>query len=202
MDRGQNVGLFLDQRENRQRIYESSKSKSVLNLFAFTCGFSVQAARGGAAKVVSVDLFRSYLDWGKENFRENELDPDLQHYEWRCMDSLEYLAWAKKKDLRFDTIICDPPSFSRSKKSKKVFRVDKDFGVLLKACADRLNLGGTLFFSTNFEKWDANLWFEKLSTTAQEAGLEAIEQNPSQWDFEWQTKAAMLKSFCLTKATR
>ena len=65
-------GLFLDQRQRRRWVKENSKDKDVLNLFAFTCGFSLNAACGEARSVVSVDLFAKYLEWGKENFELNE----------------------------------------------------------------------------------------------------------------------------------
>ncbi len=74
---GFSVGLFLDHRDNRSRIRELARDKDVLNLFAYTCGFSVCAALGGAQQTVSVDVAPKHLDWGRENFAANHiiLDP-------------------------------------------------------------------------------------------------------------------------------
>ncbi len=200
LERGQNFGLFLDQRERRQWLRDRSQGKKVLNLFAFTCGFSLNAATGGASQVVSVDLFGKYLDWGKENFQLNGLQPDAPLYEWRRMDSFDYLRYAKKKGLQFDFIVCDPPSFSRSKKSKKVFRVDKDYPELIKLCVDCLAPQGTLLFSTNFEKWELAKWIKNLDKALETLGECTLQTSPSQWDYEWQNFAANLKAFFITKA--
>lgn len=195
LDRGQNFGLFLDQRQRRQWVQAQSSHKKVLNLFAFTCGFSVNAAKGGASQVVSVDSFAKYLNWGKENFQLNQLDPESKPYEFRCMDSLEYLKYAAKKEMKFDIIICDPPSFSRNKKSKKVFRVERDFKALIAACSKVLTPTGTLLFSTNYEKWDYHRWLKELKLTGHEFDLTEVSASHSQWDYEWQKHQANLKAF-------
>lgn len=159
-DQGHNYGLFLDQRENRAFLKSHCAGKSILNLFSFTCGFSVCAALGDASEVVSVDIYQKYLDWGKQNFNLNNLrSENFSFYPW---EATKYLAWASKKNKRFDWVICDPPSFSRSKGSG-VFRVEKDFGPLVEQAFSVLNPGGTLWFSTNFEKWSVDQWRRKLN---------------------------------------
>ncbi len=198
LDRGHNFGLFLDQRERRQWLREKSQNLSVLNLFAFTCGFSLVAALGGAKRVVSVDTMGKYLRWGQENFQLNELD--AQNYEFVCMDSFDYLNYAKKKAFKFDVIICDPPSFSRQKKTKKVFKIEKDAASLLKLCSDNLHSGGTLLFSTNFEKWDLKRWRQFLQHEALDLGFKSCATSFSQWDYELSEKNSNLKAFFLKKA--
>jgi len=71
---GFSVGLFLDQRDNRSRIREMSRGKDVLNLFAYTCGFSAAAAVGGAKSTTSVDVSPKHLEWGRTNFALNGID--------------------------------------------------------------------------------------------------------------------------------
>ncbi len=200
LDRGQNFGLFLDQRERRQWLRDNSANLSVLNLFAFTGGFSLNAALGGARLVVTVDLFGKYLEWGKENFVLNSLNPEDEKFHWRRMDALDYLRFASKKNLQFDRIVCDPPSFSRSKKSKKVFRVERDYPEFLKLCLDCLGPKGVLLFSTNYEKWNLGQWQKKLEKTAEELSIGAIRTSRSQWDYEWQNIEANLKAFFLFRA--
>ncbi len=67
------TGLFLDHRMTRQLFQKKSKSKDVLNLFAYTGSFSVHAALGGAKSVTTVDMSNTYIDWAKENFKINKL---------------------------------------------------------------------------------------------------------------------------------
>lgn len=198
LERGQNFGLFLDQRDRRLWVKKNSSEKSVLNLFAFTCGFSLNAALGGASQVVSVDLYKKYLQWGRENFELNSLDPSRSQYEWRAMDSREYLKFAGRKQLQFDMVICDPPSFSRDKKNG-VFRVERDHPELLQACWDLLKPKGTLLFSTNFEKWDLDTWKTHLEALLGTWKGARLEVSPSQWDFEWQSQSANLKAFFIKK---
>ncbi len=200
LQRGQNFGLFLDQRQRRQWVRENSENKKVLNLFAFTGGFSVNAALGGAQQVVTVDLFAKYLEWGKENFKLNNIDPEDKRYQWRRMDSLDYLNFARKKGIKFDCIVCDPPSFSRNKKSKKVFRVERDFPELIEACMDCLQPKGVLLFSTNYEKWDLKKWQVRLQEVCQTLPVKSLQTSPSQWDFEFQNQDAILKAFYITKS--
>lgn len=65
------TGLFLDHRETRQLVAALAKDKRVLNLFAYTCSFSVQAAVAGAASTKSVDMSNTYTAWGRENLMLN-----------------------------------------------------------------------------------------------------------------------------------
>jgi len=157
-NQGHNYGLFLDQRQNRKSLGEMVQGKSVLNLFSFTCGFSLCAALGGASEVASVDLSQKYLDWGKDNFMANSLNPE--NYSFYGMNAEKYLVWALKKEKKFDHIICDPPSFSRSKTG--FFRIEKDYGRLLSQCWQVLAPGGVLWFSTNYEGWPVKKWNQKV----------------------------------------
>src|SRR5687768_5032700 len=100
---GYSQGLFLDQRDNRQRVRERSRpGHEVLNLFSYTCGFSVSAAAAGA-HTVSVDLSRPALDWGRRNFEANGLDPAA--HEFIAGEAADWLRRFGKKGRTFDTII-------------------------------------------------------------------------------------------------
>ena len=100
------MGLFLDQRDNRRRIRAQARGKDVLNLFAYTCGFSVAAAAGGAASTVSVDLSPKALEWGRANFALSHLDPS--DHQFIKSDAFDYLRRAARQGKRFDIIILDP----------------------------------------------------------------------------------------------
>lgn len=147
---GLSPGLFLDQRENRKWVFQNSKGKKVLNLFAFTGGFSINAALAKAQQVTTVDLSQNFLDWTKKNFELNSLDP-AQH-EFYKKDSRDFLEVAFKKNRKWDVIIIDPPSFSRS--DRGVFKIEKDLRDLVSMASQTLEKKGKILISTNYEKWD------------------------------------------------
>jgi 23S rRNA (cytosine1962-C5)-methyltransferase len=177
---GYSTGLFLDQRENRKFLGEIAARKQVLNLFAYTCGFSVACATQGAI-TTSVDLSKKYLDWGKKNFEKNKLDLTLHRF--ITQDCFEFLKRCEKKGTKYDLIIVDPPSFSRTKEGG-VFSLKKDLDRLLKALTPLVSTGGGLFFSCNFSEWDSHL-FQKKSA-------KVLEENGS---WKWQKTPAVPKDF-------
>lgn len=192
---GMSPGLFLDQRQNREWVLENSSQKSVLNLFAYTCGFSVFAALGKAKEVLSVDLSANFLDWGKKNFDLNHLNSPS--YQFHKADSFFFLERAKLKNRYFDLIICDPPSFSRNKDGK-VFRIEKDLQRLLQLCWDCLTDSGYLLFSTNYEGWDSAELENQIKKGLPKA---KIRQNASPPDFDLPHKEPLLKSFLISKSS-
>jgi 23S rRNA (cytosine1962-C5)-methyltransferase len=137
------TGLFLDHRPLRRMIFEESYQKSFLNLFSYTCSVSVMAAIGGG-QCTSVDMSNSYLEWGKENFRLNQLDPHEHHFIKKNV--LDFLQEEQKQ---YELIFLDPPTFSNSKKMENDFDVERDQEELLALVFQRLAPGGTLFFSNN-----------------------------------------------------
>jgi len=144
---------------------------NVLNTFAYTCGFSVCAALVGAT-VTSLDLSRKYLDWGRDNFRLNGLDPEAHDFIYGdCFDWMKRLA---KKGRTFDLVLLDPPTFSQSKQSG-VFRADKDYGDLVELALPLLKPGGVLFCSTNCVTLRPEPFLETLRA-AVKAGGRRIEQ--------------------------
>jgi 23S rRNA (cytosine1962-C5)-methyltransferase len=152
---GLSTGLFLDQRENRGFVAEWSAARvrdsgkpALLNTFAYTCAFSVAAAMAGAI-TTSVDVSARYLDWGKRNFSHNNLD--IAPHRFAKMDTFEFFAYARRKSLRYDLIILDPPSFASGSKSKKIrpWSSVSDYARLVKEAAGLLNPKGVIFASTN-----------------------------------------------------
>jgi 23S rRNA (cytosine1962-C5)-methyltransferase len=154
---GYSVGIFFDQRDNRRRllanhvardfpVFESSAhGREVLNTFAYTCGFSVCAAKAGA-RVTSLDLSRKYLDWGKRNFLLNQLDPAAHDFIYG--DAFDWFRRLAHKRRLFDVVILDPPTFSHSKEHGS-FQVEKDYGRLIKAMLGVLKTNGLLLACTN-----------------------------------------------------
>jgi 23S rRNA (cytosine1962-C5)-methyltransferase len=202
-DSGLSPGLFLDQRENRAFVKaKAAETEKVLNLFSYTSGFSVAAAKAGAKQVVSVDVSKPFLEWSKRNFELNGLS--TESHEFRAMDAREYVAWAVKKALLFDIVVCDPPSFARGKKD--VFRIEKDFEQLFLDCLKLTKPHtGLLFFSTNYEGWSP----DDLGMRAQEAidrakneskvSARIIEAPSPDWDFEMPRSPRNMKSVLIAK---
>ncbi len=143
---GLSTGLFLDQRENRRRLLKMSLAgKRVLNCFAYTCAFSVAAAKAGAV-TTSVDLSKNYLDWGQANFRANDLDPS-QH-EFIFGDVFDWLKRFAKRGQQWDLVLLDPPTFSTTKGGRR-FQAERDYAALAALAVPLVARGGTLFCSTN-----------------------------------------------------
>lgn len=148
------TGLFLDHREMRHFVALQAKGKRLLNLFAYTCSFSVQAAAAGAHFTKSVDMSNTYTEWGKGNFVLNNI-PLTNHPIIRA-DCLKFLDEEIRMKERYDLIIIDPPTISRSKKMEQLFDIQKDYITLLAKAMKLLSVGGTIFFSTNSRKFVLN----------------------------------------------
>jgi len=144
---GFSVGLFLEHRENRRRIRTLAEGRRVLNLFSYTCGFSVAAAAGGASSVASVDLSRRYLEWGKRNFEINSLSIDGHLF--FCSDVLDFYERAERQGRRFDLVILDAPTFARMRRPKRALVLEQDLGRLLGGALQLLDPGGILLLATN-----------------------------------------------------
>jgi 23S rRNA G2069 N7-methylase RlmK/C1962 C5-methylase RlmI len=159
------TGLFPDRRLLRAKIRDEAGGKRVLNLFAYTCAFSVYAAGGGAASVDSLDLSRTYLERGMLNFELNgfkgikaapwDLGAKTGNLQGRGLfrfirgDALRFLPEAKKEGLCWDLIILDPPTFSNSKKMRGSMDIKRDYAELINRCLSLLAPQGKLFVSVN-----------------------------------------------------
>ena len=144
------TGLFLDHRNARQIVRDLAKGKRVLNLFAYTGAFSVYAAVGGASQTTTVDWSSTYLDWARRNFTVNDL-LDGRH-DFVCEDVCQYVSRLPRRPL-YDLIVLDPPTFSNSKRTSRVWDVQRDHAQLLNELLMRLAAGGTIFFSSNFRRF-------------------------------------------------
>jgi 23S rRNA (cytosine1962-C5)-methyltransferase len=144
---GYSAGLFLDQRANRALV-RRAPGKRLLNTFAYTCSFSVAAALGGA-ETVSVDLSKKSLDRGRENFALNGLTTASEgRHRFYADDVLDVLPRLARKKETFDTIILDPPTFSRGNKGRK-FQVEQHMETLLVAALELAAPRARILLSTN-----------------------------------------------------
>lgn len=146
MNDGLMTGIFLDQHDIRNALVNGlSLGKTVLNVFSYTAAFSVAAAMGGAVETTSVDLAKRSRELSEAHFQVNGFD--LAHHHFMIMDVFDYFKYAKRKGLKFDLIVLDPPSFARNK--KQTFSVAKDYHRLISQSLDILTTGGTIIASTN-----------------------------------------------------
>ena len=145
--KNQNSGLFLDMREGRRWVQQHSQGRRVLNLFAYTCGFSVAAIDGGAEKVVNLDMSRGALTTGRENHRLNN----------HPMEKVKFLghdlfrSWGKlKREGLYDLVIIDPPSFQKGS-----FVASSDYRKVLKRLPELLTEAGEVLLCLNSPQLDS-----------------------------------------------
>jgi 23S rRNA (cytosine1962-C5)-methyltransferase len=146
---------------------------TVLNTFAYTCGFSVCAAKAGA-RTTSLDLSKKYLEWGRRNFALNGLDPAA--HDFIHGDTFDWLRRLAKKGRAFDTVVLDPPTFSQSKEHG-TFRAEKDYGKLVTAALPVLKPGGILFISTNAADWPPEEFLADLEKAVRAAKRKILQRH-------------------------
>jgi 23S rRNA G2069 N7-methylase RlmK/C1962 C5-methylase RlmI len=140
------TGLFLDHRITRAKA-AAEPGATMLNLFAYTGAFSVHGAAAGK-QVTTVDLSRTYLDWARANLARNALTSEIVQADVR-----EFLAEARRAGRTWDVIVCDPPTFSNSKRMDYVWDVERDHGALLDDVLEVWSGTGAVWFSTNKKKF-------------------------------------------------
>jgi 23S rRNA (cytosine1962-C5)-methyltransferase len=172
---GYSSGLFLDQRLNRQWVTKLG-AKRMLNLFAYTCSFTVCAASAGA-ETCSVDASKRVLATGRRNLELNGIDPAEGH-RFLADDAMKVVTRLLKRGERFDLIVLDPPTFGRA--DGHVFRIEKDLPGLICECFDLLSLGGWLLVSSNYAEWGSKELREEceLALGGSKARLQAGELPP------------------------
>lgn len=139
----QNIGYFMDMAPQRQWLSERVAGRRILNLFAYTCAFSVAAARAGAREVLNVDMSKSALRQGQVNHALNGLDSEACKLCFGAWDVMR--SWGRlRKAGPFDVIICDPPS-----RQAGSFDAEKDYAKLIRRLAELLTPGADLLMCLN-----------------------------------------------------
>lgn len=196
---GLKTGLFLDQRENRRRFRELAGGKRVLNLFAYTCAFTVAAAAGGASRTVSVDASVGPLEEGRLNLEANGLGGS--HHEMVAADALVWMQRAQKRGELFDLIVLDPPSFATTRTSR--FSALSDYRAVAALALKLLAKGGRLLACTNSRKIPRARFRRHLHEAMREAGHVAVQvkdlPDPSDFPAPFGTESH-LKSVLVTVA--
>lgn len=167
---GLSVGLYLDARDARSWVRERSRGRTVLNVFAYTCGFGVAALAGGANRAVNVDASRKVLDWGEENVRLNGFVPERRDF--ISGDAREWLGRLGKKGETFGLIVLDPPSFASVGKTR--WSAATQYPELVREAVACLEPGGLLLACCNLEKWNAKEF--RAAVQAGAPGAKVIDQ--------------------------
>ncbi len=173
LTRGQNHGLFLDMANGRALVKRESKGKNVLNLFAYTCGFSVAALKGGADQVVNIDMAKGALSIGKQNHLHNGLTAGA-----RFLGHDIFKSWGKLTKLGpYDLVIADPPS-----NQKGSFVATKDYVRLLKRLPELVAEGGELLLCLNAPELTSDFLKQQVMETAPSLTFVERIDNPEVFD--------------------
>ncbi|NJN82707.1 MAG: hypothetical protein HC802_10830, partial [Caldilineaceae bacterium] len=147
-----------------------SSDETLLNTFAYTGAFTCYAIDGGAQSTTTVDLSKTYCDWARRNLLHNGISEGAQHRVLQ-QDCLPFLEEEARNRARYDLIVCDPPTFSASKRmAQNSFAVNRDHAALIGQCIQILTIDGVLYFSTNSRRFQlaenelpSNLTIEEIS---------------------------------------
>lgn len=170
--KNQNIGLFFDMKKGREYLKSICENKSVLNLFSYTCAFSVYAKSGNALKIVNVDMAKNALNIGRLNHRINNLDTkDIKFLPHNILKS-----WGKlKKEGPYDVIVIDPPSFQKGS-----FAATKDYEKIVKRLDEMTCDESTIISCLNAPELDTtfmiNLFNEFAPQFKFEKRLENLEE--------------------------
>lgn len=169
--RGQNHGLFLDMAEGRRWVREHVQpGAKVLNLFAYTCAFSVVALQAGAAEVVNVDMTSGALATGRTNHELNGVKAGARFLAHDIFNS-----WGKlTREGPYDLVICDPPSFQKGS-----FVATKDYARLAKRLPALLAPGGLALLCLNTPKLTLDFLRDVVTENAPELEFVGRVANPA-----------------------
>lgn len=188
--RNQNFGLFLDMRLGRDWVKKNAHQANVLNLFAYTCGFSVAAISGGADSVVNVDMAKSSLSKGRENHKLN--GHNINQVRFFAHDIFK--SWGKiKKAGQYDLIIIDPPSFQKGS-----FALTKDYQKILRRLPDLLADGGQVLACVNSPVVNCDFLIDGMKQEA--PTLQYVERLDNPPEFPDTDDQAALKCLVFKKA--
>jgi len=156
--KGKNNGLFLDMAQGRKWVQEHASGRKVLNLFAYSCSFSIAALRGGATEVINVDMSRGALKIGQRNHNLNKIGSRCARF--LCHNIFK--SWGKLKKLGpYDLIICDPPTYQKGS-----FVAQSDYGKVIRRLPDMLIPGGYALLCLNAPELDSQFLMDQVQHEA------------------------------------
>lgn len=194
---GQKTGFFLDQRDNRARVEALAAGRAVLNVFSFSGGFSLYAARGGAKSVTDLDISAHALESAARNFKLNEDDERIANVP-REMVRADAFKWMDEDSRSYDLIVVDPPSLAKREKERE--GAIRAYQRLNARAIERLRPGGILVAASCSAHVAAAEFYELVTDAALHSGR--------QWREHWRSghapdhpagfpEAEYLKALCV-----
>ncbi len=171
LGQARNTGLFLDMRTGRDWVRQHSQDKRVLNLFAYTCGFSVAAVAGGAQSVLNVDMSSTALAVGRDNHRLNE--QPLEKVGFEKLDIFKSFGRLKKRG-PYDLLICDPPTFQKGSVD-----IVRDYAKILRRLDQLMALGATLMLCLNAPDLSREFLIDQVAEWAPQYRLQGEIKPPA-----------------------
>ena len=147
------TGLFLDHRTTRKMVGLEAAGKRFLNLFAYTGSFSVYAAAAGAVGTTTVDMSNTYLDWARRNMAINGFEGSEHRF---VRDDIFNALDKRRVEEKYDLVVFDPPTVSKSKRMKRDLDIQRDYAWMLNRVLEICAPGAVIYFSTNFRKFRFN----------------------------------------------
>lgn len=171
--KAQNSGLFLDMSNGRAWLKEQAKGKNVLNLFAYTCAFSLNAIAGGASKAVNIDLSKASLSKGRENHQLNKLaKKEGKQVVFEGVDIFKSNSRIKKHG-PYDILVCDPPSFQKGS-----VNIERDYAKIIRRIPQWMNDGATLMLCLNSPDLDEEFLKAEVARECPQCHFEQRIDNP------------------------
>jgi len=171
LGRAQNVGLFLDIANGRHWVKKNSKNKNVLNLFAYTCAFSIASLAGDAKQVVNIDMAKGALSKGRENHKLNH--QDLNKVKFEGVDIFKSYSRLKKYG-PYDLLICDPPSFQKGS-----VKIERDYKKIIKRIPELMNANAELLLCLNSPDLDEEFLLAEVARECSECVFQEKIANPA-----------------------
>lgn len=172
--KAQNSGLFLDMSNGRAWLKQYAEGKSVLNLFAYTCAFSLSAIAGGASKAVNIDLSKASLSKGRENHQLNKLaKKEGKQVIFEGVDIFKSNSRIKKHG-PYDILVCDPPSFQKGS-----VNIERDYAKIIRRIPQWMNPGATLMLCLNSPDLDDNFLKTEVARECPDCHFEHRLENPA-----------------------
>lgn len=172
--KAQNSGLFLDMSNGRAWLREQAKDKNVLNLFAYTCAFSLNAIAGGATKAVNIDISKASLSKGRENHQLNLLAKKQgKHVVFEGVDIFKSNSRIKKYG-PYDILVCDPPSFQKGS-----VNIARDYAKIIRRIPQWMNAGASLMLCLNSPDLDEDFLKAEVARECPDCHFEKRIDNPN-----------------------
>lgn len=170
LGKAQNTGLFLDMKNGRDWVRENARGKKVLNLFSYTCAFSVAALAGEAEQVVNIDLSKPSLAKGRDNHRLNE--QDTSKVVFQGIDIFKSFGRIKKYG-PYGMIIVDPPSFQKGS-----VNIEKDYGKIIRRIPEFAEPNAQVMLCLNNPDLDKAFLFDKVAEFCSDLAFQSEIQPP------------------------